>query len=100
MLSDEEKVGDTYVRHQPSFRSERLNKFIQKLDERIDNTPTTHPRHPRLLGSPVARPVPEHAKPWMLADPPSMPEEDDHTESQELNRDIISDCDSEGSDTY
>ena len=34
MMSEEEKVDDTYmyVRYPPSYRSERLNKFIQKLD--------------------------------------------------------------------
>ena len=96
MLSDEEKVGDTYVRHQPSFRSERLNKFIQKLDERIENMPTTHPRHHRVLGSPIVTPVPEHAKPWMLAEPPSLSEE----ESQADSHNICSESESEGSSDY
>ena len=35
MMSDEERVGDKYVRHPPSFRSEKVSKFIEKLDSRL-----------------------------------------------------------------
>ena len=34
MTSDEERVGDKYVRHPPSFRSEKVSKFIEMLDSR------------------------------------------------------------------
>ena len=72
MMSDEEKSGESYVRHQPSYRSERFNKFIQKLDERLENMPSQHPRHTRVLGSPVAKAIPQNAMTWMLA-PDSQP---------------------------
>ena len=94
MMSDEEKVGETYVRHQPSFRSERLNKFINKLDERLEKTASTHPRHLRVLGSPVQMSRPEHAKSWMFVDPPLIPDEDNANEDGSGIEDIIS----EGSD--
>ena len=77
MMSDEEKVDDTYVRHQPSFRSVRLNNFIQKLDGRIEKTPSSHPRHIRVLGSPVEKSAPENAKPWMIASDERQPERSD-----------------------
>ena len=66
MMSDEEKDGETYFRHQPSFRSTRFNNFIEKLDERIEKMPTSHPRHTRILGSPVEMATPKNAKPWMI----------------------------------
>lgn len=66
MMSDEEKIDDSYVRHPPSFRSERFNKFIQKLDDRLANMPGSHPRYSRRLGSPIETGAPEHAKSWMI----------------------------------
>ena len=68
MMSDEEKEGETYIRHPPGYRSERLNRFIQKLDERLDSMPSRHARHSRVLGSPVEKQVPAKAKAWMLKD--------------------------------
>ena len=62
MMSDEEKVGDKYIRHPPSYRSDRLNRFIQKLDSRLESTPSGHARHTRLLGSPVEKEPPVRAK--------------------------------------
>ena len=66
MMSDEEKVGDNYIRHQPSFRSERLNRFILKLDHCLESTPSRHARHTRILGSPVEKTAPVRAKKWMI----------------------------------
>ena len=34
MMSDEERRGDVYIRHQPEYRSEVLTSFINKVDER------------------------------------------------------------------
>ena len=45
MMSEEEKDGDVYIRHQPSYRSNTLNKFIKKLDQRLEadiNRKNTH----------------------------------------------------------
>ena len=33
MMSEEERVGDRYVRHPPSYRSQKRSKFIMKLDQ-------------------------------------------------------------------
>ena len=66
MMSDEEESGDTYIRHQPSYRSELLNNFILKLDSRCDAAKNTQPRKKRVIGSPVKKPVPRKAKNWVL----------------------------------
>lgn len=65
MMSDEEKDGNTYIRHPPSYRSERLNRFIQSC---LDSAPSRHARHARVLGSPVEKQTPARAKRWMLKD--------------------------------
>ena len=36
MMSDEEKRGTKYIRHQPCYQSDRFNAFMQKLDERYE----------------------------------------------------------------
>ena len=48
MMSEEEKDGDVYIRHQPSYRSNTLNKFIKKLDQRLE-ADINRKKHPRLL---------------------------------------------------
>ena len=68
MMSDEEKDGNTYIRHPPSYRSERLSRFIERLDSRLDRTPSRHARHARVLGSPIEKQAPARAKSWMLKD--------------------------------
>ena len=65
-MSDEEKEGEEYVRHPPSYRSGALNTFISKLDERLDTTKDKHPRVGRRLGSPHQKPVPEGCKKWLV----------------------------------
>ena len=62
MMSDEDKEGEVYVRHQPSYRSKALNTFISKLDERLDSSKDRHPRVARRLGSPHKKPAPEGCK--------------------------------------
>lgn len=93
MLSDEEKVGDTYVRHQPSYRSERLKRFIEKLDKRLEDTATSHPRHVRVLGSPVQKTPPEHAKPWMILSPPASSAEPEGEGREEFSSNSENDSD-------
>ena len=66
MMSDEEKRGDTFVRRQPSYRSEKLNSFLSKLDDRFERQHSQQPRTKRLIGPPVDKPIPSHAKNWMI----------------------------------
>ena len=68
MMSDEEKSGSSYVRHQPLYRSDQLNTFLRKLDERSEKQNLSHARFSRDVGSPVSKPVPISAQPWMLKD--------------------------------
>jgi hypothetical protein len=68
MMSDEERVGDKYIRHPPSYRSDMLSCFIEKLESRLDSTPSYHACHKRELGSPVEKQAPARAKNWMLKD--------------------------------
>ena len=50
MTSDEEKIGEKYVHHQPSYHSDSLNKFVTKLDSRSDKKMLAHPRTRRTIG--------------------------------------------------
>ena len=67
MMSDEEKVGNSYVRHPPAYRSKKLNDFISKLDQRSAKG-SSHPRKKRISGSPRECTVPSNAKSWMIHD--------------------------------
>ena len=68
MMSDEEREGEGYVRHQPHYRSLSLNSFIKKLDSRLDSTKgmEKHPRLNRRLGSPHEKHIPEGCKKWIV----------------------------------
>lgn len=96
MMSDEEKVENTYIRHPPSYRSERLQKFLIMLDERAEKSQskTAHPRIPRQLGSPVTKAAPPHAKKWMK-------KEEGNTSSHiaDVHEEIISDSEKGGVDS-
>ncbi len=66
MMSNEEKVGDKYVRHPPSYRSEKFSKFLLKLDERAALKSKSHARFKREEGSPRNKLVPPTSKQWMI----------------------------------
>ena len=66
MMSDEEKQGDVFIRHQPSYRSTKLIKFLDKLDKRSAQKVTHQPRTNRQLGSPVKKEIPPTCKEWMI----------------------------------
>lgn len=63
MMSDEEKVGDSYVRHPPSYRSKKITEFIHVLDCRAE---VKGGAHPRVLGSPTNVAVPSSTKSWIV----------------------------------
>lgn len=65
MMSDEEKRGDTYVRHQPEYRSQLFTDFIDKLDERCAKKQSNHARYKRIVGTPCKVPIPAGIKSWM-----------------------------------
>ena len=87
MMSDEEKDGDTYVRHPPAYRSDQLNRFIEKLDSRLESTPSRHARHARVLGSPIQKLAPAGAKSWMLKETGGMPVAGASTDDQDIAAD-------------
>lgn len=62
MMSEEEEEGNGYIRHPPSYRSKGLNKFIAKLDKRLDTKQSKHPCVARRLGSPREKPLPHMCK--------------------------------------
>ena len=66
MMSDEEKQGEVFIRRQPSYRSQELNKFLSKLDKRYEKKPSHQPRITRVMGSPIIKDVPRFAKRWMV----------------------------------
>ena len=65
-MSDEEENDDVFVRHTPSYRSNLLNNFIKKLDDRCEKANSSHPRKERVLGTPVEKAIQHHSKPWMI----------------------------------
>ena len=80
-MSDEEKRGTKYIRHQPCYRSDRFNAFMQKLDERNEKKDSSRARFRREIGSPVKKQIPPNAKPWMLRSTDCT----DNTESGNVN---------------
>ena len=69
IMSEEEKDGEVYIRHPPAYRSNSLNRFISKLDHRLDadiDNKNKHPRTDRRLGSPRNIPIPARCKKWMV----------------------------------
>ena len=68
MMSDEEEQGEVYIRHPPSYRSDILSSFIEKLDSRCSKEANSQPRKKRVVGSPIMKAVPINAKKWMLKD--------------------------------
>ena len=73
MMSDEEKRDELYVRHQPTYRSNTLNVFIKKLDERSAASSTTHSKFQRIIGTPVKKAVPPSTKKWIVRPMSSSP---------------------------
>ena len=95
MMSDEEKVGETFICHSPTYRSDRPNTFVNKLDECLK---TGHARHPRALGSPVTKDVPASAKAWMVKEHLTDPSEENATaEANQSDQDLF-DTDGSGVD--
>lgn len=67
-MSEEEEDNGIFVRHPPSYRSVSLNRFIDKLDYRLEKLPSTsHSRIQRRLGSPILCEAPRGCKSWLLA---------------------------------
>ena len=79
MMSDEERAGEKWVRHRPSYRSDLFNRFIDKLDGQAGTLDRA--RFPRDIGSPRAKQTPASAKQWMLS---RETQEDTHNSSAEL----------------
>ena len=91
MMSDEELVGEKYIRHPPSYRLQTLINFIGKLDEHSEKQKKIIPRTKHELGSPVHKAVPSNAKKWMIK-PDLLKERGDHDE--EVGSDVLSETDS------
>ena len=62
MMSDEEKRGDMYVRHQPSYRFDVLNAFIKNID-RSAAYGSFHAKFQRYSDNVC---VPSSAKRWIV----------------------------------
>ena len=65
MMSDGERAGEKWVRHRPSYCSDFLNRFLEKLDGRASTVDRA--RFPRDIGSPRVKNPPPCAKQWMLS---------------------------------
>ena len=92
MMSDEEKRGDTYVRHQPEYRSDKFTEFLDKLDERCSKKQTSHSRYKRCIGTPTKKSAPSGIQKWMVK-PATTSTEPENLEpsSSESDSDSLSD---------
>ena len=70
-MSDEEtdsEDSETFVKRTPNWRSNKLNKLIDKLDERYvrsrEKKDTSKPCKARKIGLPSQRPIPLSAPKW------------------------------------
>ena len=66
MMSDEEKVDDIYIRHRPSYRSEKFCNLLIKLDERLAAKGNNHARFKWQERSVAEKVAPLNCKPWMV----------------------------------
>ncbi|KAL5486604.1 hypothetical protein EMCRGX_G019106 [Ephydatia muelleri] len=71
MMSEEEsddQNAQTLQRRRPSWRSDRLNDFIDDLDERINGTSNSklHPKKQGIEGPLLDASTPPTAQPWMI----------------------------------
>ena len=88
IMSEEERVEDRYVRHPPSYRS---NKFIMMLDQRGGKKSSSHARFSREEGSPRKLPTPRHAKPWMIQVEPPQDQGDEADQGVKADQGVESD---------
>ena len=69
MMSEEEDTGpNTFERHRPLWRSQKLNRFLEKLDTRFKKSKKTTPARERSYGEELSVPAPQYAKLWMVAE--------------------------------
>ena len=67
MLEEFGEEENVYLCHPPSHRSGVLNKFIERLDMRVESTIIRfNPRIERRLESPKTVTMPKFAKPWTI----------------------------------
>ena len=99
MMSDEEKRGDTYVRHQPDYRSLKFTAFLDKLDERSSRKQSKHARYKRSIGTPVKVAPPAGTEKWVMksVEEDELPIAEPQSSSELDNSDID---DSDNSPTY
>lgn len=65
MMSEKEESGDCFIRHRPSWRSKKLNVFIDKIEHRLaKNKGKTFARR-REYRENCVRPVPKDIPVWM-----------------------------------
>lgn len=87
MMLDEEKRGEIYVRHQPTYRSDTLNAYIKKLDKCSAEASTFNAKFPRVVGTPTKKAIPPSTKKWivrqMSASPKATDVDGDETHARE-----------------
>ena len=65
-IMSEEEDGDLFVRHRPSWRSDTLNRFLEKLERRFKDKHPTSLAEPRAYGEPVQKDPPASIPSWMI----------------------------------
>ena len=66
VMSEEEEEGDSFIRHWPSWRSDTLNQFLEKLERRFKDKHPHSLAKPRTYGEPVQKKAPTGIPSWMV----------------------------------
>lgn len=67
MMSEEQGEGDSFVGHQPSWRSDTLNRFLGKLERCFKDKHPHSLAKPRTYGEPVKKNPPTGIPSWMVS---------------------------------
>ena len=78
MMSEEEEDGDQdgFIRHQPSWRSNVLNRFISKLEKRIKKNSKNSLAKKRRHGTTIDKDAPPNLPSWMTEKGAEVTEQD------------------------
>ena len=65
-MSEEEENEDGFIRHRQSWRSQALNRFIEKIDNHLSKKSGKSTARRREYGDLCERPTPKDVPKWMI----------------------------------
>ncbi|CAI8031455.1 hypothetical protein GBAR_LOCUS17848 [Geodia barretti] len=88
MMSEEEEEGGSFIRHKPSWRSNTLNRFLEKLERRFKEKHPNSLAKPRTYGEPIQKAPPAGIPSWMVK-----PEQPGESVNETIENELSSDED-------